>query len=59
VAITPAASARGAQNYMTSEKDYGDARTAYWHGSGLHGHRRGLPFGLNLQGGTEHRPWRA
>jgi hypothetical protein len=32
VAITPAAAARGAQNYMTSETDYGPARTAYWQG---------------------------
>jgi len=51
VAITPAASARGAQNYMTSEKDYGDARTAYWHGVDFTATAR-LPFGLNLQGGT-------
>src|SRR4029434_831426 len=32
VSITPQAAARGAQSYMTSEKDYGDARTSYWHG---------------------------
>src|SRR4030095_11284052 len=32
VAITPAAAARGAQSYMTSEKDYGDPRTANWQG---------------------------
>ena len=51
VAITPAASARGAQNYMTSEKDYGDARTAYWHGVDFTATAR-LGFGLNLQGGT-------
>jgi hypothetical protein len=51
VAITPAASARGAQNYMTSEKDYGDPRTAYWHGVDFTTTAR-LPFGLNLQGGT-------
>ena len=51
VAITPAASARGAQSYMTSEKDYGDARTAYWHGVDFTATAR-LTFGLNLQGGT-------
>ncbi len=28
-----AASARGSQSYMTTEKDYGDPRTAYWHGA--------------------------
>src|SRR3954468_11994597 len=32
VAVTSAANARGAQNYMTSETDYGEARTSYWHG---------------------------
>jgi hypothetical protein len=51
VAITPAASARGAQSYMTTEKDYGDPRTAYWHGVDFTATAR-LPFGLNLQGGT-------
>jgi hypothetical protein len=51
VAITAAANARGAQNYMTSEKDYGDARTAYWHGVDFTATAR-LAFGLNLQGGT-------
>jgi hypothetical protein len=51
VAITPAAFSRGAQSYMTSEKDYGDARTAYWHGVDFTATAR-LAFGLNLQGGT-------
>jgi hypothetical protein len=51
VAITQAASARGAQSYMTSEKDYGDARTAYWHGVDFTATAR-LALGLNLQGGT-------
>jgi len=51
VAITAAANARGAQNYMTSERDYGDARTAYWHGVDFTATAR-LAFGLNLQGGT-------
>ena len=51
VAITAAANARGAQNYMTSERDYGDARTSYWHGVDFTATAR-LAFGLNLQGGT-------
>jgi hypothetical protein len=51
VAVTAAANARGAQSYMTSEKDYGDARTAYWHGVDFTTTAR-LAFGLNLQGGT-------
>jgi len=51
VAITPAAFARGAQNLMTKETDYGDARTAYWHGVDFTGTAR-LPFGLTVQGGT-------
>ena len=51
VAITPAANARGAQNYMTSETDYGDARTSYWHGVDFTATAR-LANGLTLQGGT-------
>jgi hypothetical protein len=51
VAITQAANSRGAQNYMTSEKDYGDARTAYWHGVDFTGTAR-LAFGLTVQAGT-------
>jgi len=51
VAITAAANARGAQNYMTSERDYGDARTSYWHGVDFTATAR-LASGLNLQGGT-------
>ena len=51
VAITPAAAARGAQNYMTSETDYGDARTAYWHGVDFTATAR-LANGLTVQGGT-------
>jgi hypothetical protein len=51
VAITPAANARGAQNYMTTEKDYGDARTAYWHGVDFNTTAR-LANGLTLQAGT-------
>jgi hypothetical protein len=51
VAITQAASSRGAQNYMTSEKDYGDARTSYWHGMDFNATAR-LAGGLTVQGGT-------
>ena len=51
VAITPAAAARGAQNYMTSETDYGDARTAYWHGVDFTATAR-LASGITVQGGT-------
>jgi hypothetical protein len=51
VAITQAANSRGAQNYMTGEKDYGDARTAYWHGVDFTGTAR-LSFGLTVQAGT-------
>jgi hypothetical protein len=51
VAITPQAAARGAQSFMTSEKDYGDARTSYWHGADFTGTAR-LASGLTVQGGT-------
>lgn len=51
VAITPQAAARGAQNYMTSEKDFGDPRTAYWHGADFTATAR-LATGLTVQGGT-------
>ncbi|HEY6509900.1 MAG TPA: carboxypeptidase regulatory-like domain-containing protein, partial [Vicinamibacterales bacterium] len=51
VAITQAAASRGAQNYMTSERDYGDARTAYWHGLDFTATAR-LTNGLTVQGGT-------
>ena len=51
VAITPAAAARGAQNYMTSEEDYGAARTSYWHGADVTATAR-LAFGVTVQGGT-------
>jgi len=51
VAITQAANARGAQNYMTSERDYGDARTAYWQGVDFTATAR-LANGLTVQGGT-------
>ena len=51
VAITPAAAARGAQNLQTRETDYGDARTAYWHGVDFTATAR-LANGFTLQGGT-------
>jgi hypothetical protein len=51
VAITPAAAARGAQNYMTAETDYGDARTAYWQGYDFTATAR-MRNGLTVQGGT-------
>ncbi len=51
VAITSAAAARGAQNYMTSETDYGAARTAYWQGADFTATAR-LANGLMVQGGT-------
>jgi hypothetical protein len=51
VAVTQAAFNRGAQNYMTAETDYGDARTAYWHGVDFNATAR-LTNGLLVQGGT-------
>ena len=51
VAITAAAAGRGAQNYMTSETDYGAARTAYWQGGDFTATAR-LTNGLTVQGGT-------
>jgi Carboxypeptidase regulatory-like domain len=51
VAITQAASARGSQNYMTAETDYGKARTAYWQGVDFTATAR-LTNGVTLQGGT-------
>jgi len=51
VAITSAAALRGAQNYMTKESDYGDARTAYWHGMDFTATAR-LTNGVTVQGGT-------
>jgi hypothetical protein len=51
VAITQAAASRGAQNYMTSEEDFGDARTSYWHGVDFSATAR-LAMGVTVQGGT-------
>ncbi len=38
-------------NYITSETDYGDARTAYWHGVDFNATAR-MTNGLIVQGGT-------
>ena len=51
VAVSAAANARGAQNYMTSETDYGEARTSYWNGVDFTATAR-LMNGLTVQGGT-------
>jgi hypothetical protein len=41
VAITPAASARGVQDFQTKETNVaGEARTAYWHGFDINGNAR-------------------
>jgi Carboxypeptidase regulatory-like domain len=48
---TAAAAARGADNYVTFETDYGTARTNYWHGVDLTVNAR-LRGTLTLQGGT-------
>jgi hypothetical protein len=50
VAITPAASARGARNLMTKETNYAPARTAYWHGVDYSATAR-LSNGVTIQGG--------
>jgi hypothetical protein len=50
VAITPAASARGARNLMTSETNYAPERTVYWHGFDYTATAR-LASGVTLQGG--------
>jgi Carboxypeptidase regulatory-like domain len=52
VAITPAASARGVQDFMTKETNVGgDARTAYWHGIDVNANAR-IRGALTLQAGT-------
>ena len=48
---TAAASARAAQSYVTSETDFGPARTHYWQGVDLSLRAR-MRSGLTLQGGT-------
>jgi hypothetical protein len=49
--LTAAAAARPANNYVTFESDYGNARTNYWHGVDLTVNAR-TRQGLTLQGGT-------
>jgi len=52
LAITPAAAARGVQDFQTKETNVaGEARTAYWHGVDVNGTAR-LKSGLTLQAGT-------
>src|SRR6185295_8010177 len=50
-AITAAAAARGATNYITLDTDYGPERTDYWHGVDVTVNAR-LRNQLNLQVGT-------
>ena len=50
VAITAAASARGARNFQSKETSFADARTAYWHGMDYSATAR-LAGGITLQGG--------
>ena len=49
---TAAAAARGAQNYVTFETDFGPERTSYWHGVDFTLNAR-LRQGLTLQFGTQ------
>ena len=49
--LTSAAAARGADNYVTFETDYGPARINYWHGVDVTINAR-LKGSLTLQGGT-------
>jgi hypothetical protein len=48
---TPAAFARGAQNFQTFETNFGPGRTWYWHGVDFTANAR-LGGGVTLQGGT-------
>ena len=50
--VTAAAAARGAQNYVTFETDFGPERTLYWHGVDFTLNAR-LRDGLTLQVGTQ------
>jgi hypothetical protein len=50
--VTAAAAARGAQNYVTFETDFGPERTSYWHGVDVTMNAR-LRQGLTLQLGTQ------
>ena len=49
--MSAAAAARGADNYVTFETDYGPARSNYWHGIDVTVNAR-LKDSLTLQGGT-------
>jgi hypothetical protein len=49
--LTAAAAARGADNYVTFETDYGPARSHFWHGVDITLNAR-TSRGLNLQAGT-------
>ena len=49
--VTAAAAAKGAQNYVTFETDFGPERTNYWHGVDFTLNAR-LRQGLNFQFGT-------
>ncbi|MEP7306353.1 MAG: hypothetical protein ABJA98_12620 [Acidobacteriota bacterium] len=48
---TAAAAARGADNYVTAETDFGPAETNFWHGVDTTLNAR-TPYGLTLQVGT-------
>ncbi|HLG55107.1 MAG TPA: TonB-dependent receptor [Vicinamibacterales bacterium] len=50
--VTAAAAARGTQNYVTFETDFGSERTQYWHGIDFTLNAR-LRQGLTLQVGTQ------
>jgi hypothetical protein len=50
--VTAAAAARGTQNYVTFETDFGEERTQYWHGVDFTLNAR-LNQGLTLQVGTQ------
>jgi hypothetical protein len=50
--LTAAAAARGTQNYITFETDFGDERDQYWHGVDFTLNAR-LRQGLTLQVGTQ------
>jgi hypothetical protein len=52
IAITPAAAARGVQDFQTKETNVaGESRTAYWHGFDINGNAR-LKGNLTVQAGT-------
>ncbi len=49
--LTAAAAARGADNHVTSETDFGPAQTNFWHGVDLTVNAR-TSYGVTLQAGT-------